>query len=141
LTPDDARSARRGGRGIVERYGPFIGVGAAQLDRAEKQLGGLILVRRGLPHPLPRPLLRASQPLKVGLVAGLLASFGALWTLDLVVVVAGDVAWRLPDSLPAVAAAQVAQALTRDATGGLLWLVMPVLAGVGWGAQIASPSG
>jgi hypothetical protein len=101
-------------------------------------LGGLILVRRGLPHPLPRPSLRAWQRLRVGLIAGLLASFGALWTLDLMVVVAGDLAWRLPDSLPAVAAAQLAQALTRDATGGLLWLVMPLLAGVGWGAVYAA---
>ncbi len=215
--------ARRGGRGIVERYGPFIGIGAAQLDRAERQLqrhgaiavvlgrllpglrvltaiacgifrvpyrvflpamslgsliyilgytmlgyfagpavlglfealhlpigvlgsgvplllllGGLILVRRGLPHPLPRPSLRTWQRLRVGLIAGLLASFGALWTLDLMVVVAGDLAWRLPDSVPAVAAAQLAQALTRDATGGLLWLVMPLLAGVGWGAVYAA---
>jgi membrane protein DedA with SNARE-associated domain len=30
--------ARRGGRGIVERYGPFIGIGPEQLDRAERQL-------------------------------------------------------------------------------------------------------
>src|SRR5207244_10769571 len=77
-------------------------------------LAGLILVRRGLPHPLPRPALRTWQRLRVGLVAGLLASLGAQWTLDLMVVIAGDLAWRLPDSLPAVAAAQLAQALARD---------------------------
>jgi len=214
--------ARRGGRGVVERYGPFIGIGPAQLDRAEGQLqrhgviavvlgrllpglrvltaiacgifrvsyrvflpamslgsliyivgytmlgyfagpavlgvfealhlpigllgsggplllilGGLILVRRGLPHPLPRPALRTWQRLRVGLIAGLLASLGALWTLDLMVVVAGDLAWRLPGSLPAIAAAQLAQALTRDATGGLLWLVMPLIAGIAWGAVYA----
>jgi hypothetical protein len=35
----------------------------------------------------------------------------ALWTIDLMVVVAGDLACRLPDSLPAVAAAQFTQAL------------------------------
>lgn len=215
--------ARRGGRGVVERYGPFIGIGPTQLDRAERQLqrhgaiavvlgrllpglrvltaiacgifrvpyrvflpamslgsliyivgytmlgyfagpavlglfealhlpigllgsggplllllAGLILVRRGLPHPLPRPALHTWQRLRVGLVAGLLASLGALWTLDLMVVIAGDLAWRLPNSLPAVAAAQLAQALARDATGGLLWLVMPLLAGVGWGAVYAA---
>ena len=32
----------------------------------------------------------------------------------------------------------MAQALTRDATGGLLWLVMPLLAGIGWGAVYAA---
>ena len=214
--------ARRGGRGVVERYGSFIGIGPAQLDRAELQLqrhgalgvllgrllpglriltaiacgifrvpfrvflpamslgsliyivgytmlgyfagpavlgvfealhlpiglvgsggplllllGGLILVRRGLPHPLPRPALRRWQRLRVGLVAGLLASLGALWTLDLMVVLVGDLAWRLPDSLLAVAAGQLAQALARDATGGLLWLMMPLVAGVGWGGVYA----
>jgi hypothetical protein len=101
-------------------------------------LAGLIVIRRALPHPLPRPALRPWQRLRVGLVAGLVASFGALWTLDLVVVVVGDLAWRLPDSLPAVFAGQVAQALSRDATGGLLWLVMPLVAGVGWGAVYAT---
>jgi len=210
--------ARRGGRGVVERYGPFIGIGPAQLDRADRQLqrhgaiavvlgrllpglrvltaiacgifrvpyrvflpamalgslmyivgytmlgyfagpavlgvfealhlpigllgsGGplllllavLILVRRGLPHPLPRPILRTWQRLRVGLVAGLVASLGALWALDLMVVVAGDLAWRLPDSLPAVAAAQLARALARDATGSLVWLVTPLIAGIAWG--------
>jgi membrane protein DedA with SNARE-associated domain len=214
--------ARRGGRGVVERYGAFIGIGPAQLDRAERQLqrhgaiavvlgrllpglrvltavgcgifrvpyrvflpamglgsliyivayttlgyfagpavlglfealhlpiglvgsggplllllAGLILVRRGLPHPLPRPALRTWQRLRVGLLAGLLASLGALWTLDLLVVVAGDLAWRLPDSLPAVAFAQLAQALVRDATGGLLWLLVPLVIGIGWGAVYA----
>jgi hypothetical protein len=73
----------------------------------------------------------------VGLVAGLLASLGALWTLDLLVVVAGDLAWRLPDSLPAIAAAQLAQALARDPSGGLLWLAVPLIAGVGWGGVYA----
>jgi membrane protein DedA with SNARE-associated domain len=181
--------ARRGGRGLVERYGPFIGIGPAQLDRAERHLqrhgaiavvlgrllpglrvltaiacgifrvpfrvflpamslgsliyivgytmlgyfagpavlgvfealhlplglvgsgglllvviAGLVLVRRGLPHPLPRPDLRPWQRARVGLLAGLLATLGALLTLELLVVVAGDLAWRLPDSLPAVAA-------------------------------------
>jgi membrane protein DedA with SNARE-associated domain len=214
--------ARRGGRGVVERYGAFIGIGPAQLDRAERQLqrhgaiavvlgrllpglrvltavgcgifrvpyrvflpamglgsliyivaytmlgyfagpavlglfealhlpiglvgsggplllllAGLILVRRGLPHPLPRPALRTWQRLRVGLLAGLLASLGALWTLDLVVVVAGDLAWRLPDSPLAVASAQLAQALARDATGGLLWLLVPLVIGIGWGAVYA----
>jgi len=74
----------------------------------------------------------------VGLLAGLLATLGALFTLDLMVVVAGDLAWRLPDSLPAVAAGQMAQALARDATGGLLWLVVPLVAGVGWGGLYAA---
>jgi membrane protein DedA with SNARE-associated domain len=32
--------AGRGGRGVVERYGPFIGIGPAQLDRAERQIQG-----------------------------------------------------------------------------------------------------
>jgi membrane protein DedA with SNARE-associated domain len=215
--------ARRGGRGIVERYGPFIGIGPKQLERAERRLkrhgaiavvlgrllpglrvltaiacgifrvpyrvflpamslgsliyilgytllgyfagpavlglfealhlplgllgsggpllallAGLILVRRGLPHPLPRPDLRAWQRARVGLLAGLLATLGALFTLDLMVVVAGDLAWRLPDSLPAIAAGQLAQALARDATGGLLWLVVPLVGGVGWGGLYAA---
>src|SRR5579872_111748 len=30
--------ARRHGRGLVERIGPFVGIGQAQLDRAERQL-------------------------------------------------------------------------------------------------------
>ncbi len=57
--------------------------------------------------------------------------------LDLTVVVAGDLAWRLPDSLVATAFGQLSQALARDATGGLLWLVVPLVAGVGWGALYA----
>jgi membrane protein DedA with SNARE-associated domain len=215
--------ARRGGRGVVVRYGPFIGIGPDKLDRAERQLqrygatavvlgrllpglriltaiacgifrvpyrvflpamslgsliyivgytmlgyfagpvvlglfeavhlplgllgsGGplvglltvLILVRRGLPHPLPRPALRAWHRTRVGLLAGLVATGGALLTLDLMVVVAGDLAWRLPDSLLAVAAGQLSQALARDATGGLLWLVVPLVAGVGWGGLYAA---
>jgi membrane protein DedA with SNARE-associated domain len=215
--------ARRNGRGLVERFGPFIGVGAAQLDRAEQQLErhsalavflgrllpglriltaiacgifrvpyrvflpamtagslvyivaytmlgyfagpavlglfealhlpvgllgsgvpllllltGLILVRRGLPHPLPRPALLAGQRARVGLLAGLLATLGALFTLDLMVVIAGDLAWRLPESLLADAAGQLAQALTRDASGGLLWLVVPLVTGVGWGGVYAT---
>jgi membrane protein DedA with SNARE-associated domain len=215
--------ARRSGRGVVERYGPFIGIGPAQLDRAERQLerhgaiavvlgrlvpgfrvltaiacgifrvpyrvflpamsvgsamyivgytllgyvagpavlglfealhlqlglvgsggplllilAGLILIRRGLPHPLPRPALRTWQLARVGLLAGLLATGGALLTLDLTVVVAGDLAWRLPDSLPAVAAGQLSRALARDATGGVLWLVVPLVAGVGWGGLYAA---
>ena len=28
--------ARHGGRSVIERYGPFIGIGPAQLDRAEQ---------------------------------------------------------------------------------------------------------
>jgi membrane protein DedA with SNARE-associated domain len=215
--------ARRGGRGLVERFGPFIGIGPAQLDRAERHLqrhgaiavvlgrllpglrvltaiacgifrvpyrvflpamslgsliyivgytmlgyfagpavlgvfealhlplglvgsggpllfliAGLVLVRRGLPHPLPRPDLRPWQRARIGLLAGLLATVGALLTLDLMVVVAGDLAWRLPDSLPAVTAGQLAQALARDVTGGLLWLVVPLVAGVGWGGLYAA---
>jgi hypothetical protein len=101
-------------------------------------LGGLILVRRGLPHPLPRPDLRSWQRARVGFLAGLLATLCALFTLDLMVVVAGDLAWRMPDSMPAVAAGRLAQALARDATGGLLWLVVPLLAGVGWGVLYAA---
>ena len=215
--------ARRNGRGLVERFGPFIGIGAAQLDRAERQLqrhgalavilgrllpglriltaiacgifrvpyrvflpamsmgslvyilaytmlgyfagpavlglfkalhlpvgligsgvplllliAGLILVRRGLPHPLPRPVLRTWQRVRVGLLAGLVATLGALFTLDLMVVIAGDLAWRLPESLLADAAGQLARALTRDATGGVLWLVVPLITGVGWGGVYAA---
>ena len=98
---------------------------------------GLILVRRGLPHPLPRPVLHTWPRARLGVLAGLLASGGALLALDLVVVVAGDLAWRLPDSWLADAAGQLAQALAHDATGGLLWLLVPLLAGVGWGAVYA----
>lgn len=72
------------------------------------------------------------------MLAGLLATGGTLLTLDLMVVVARDLAWRLPDSLPAVAAGQLSQALARDATGGLLWLVVPLIAGVGWGGLYAA---
>jgi membrane-associated protein len=215
--------ARRNGRGVVERFGAFIGVGPEQLERAERQLqrhgasavvlgrllpglriltaiacgifhvpyrvflpamsvgslvyiigytmlgyyagpavlglfealhlplgligsgmplllllAGLILVRRALPHPLPRPALRTWQRARVGLLAGLLATLGALFTLDLIVVVAGDLAWRLPDSLLADAAGQLARTLAHDATGGLLWLVAPLVAGVGWGGVYAT---
>ena len=214
--------ARRGGRGLIERYGPFIGIGPAQLDRAERELkrrgamavvlgrllpglriltaiacgvfripyrvflpavsvgsllyivaytmlgylagpavlgvfdalhlpvgllgsagplllliAALVVIRRRLPHPLPRPALREWHRARVGLVAGLLATFGSLLALDLTVVVLGDLAWRLPDSLPADAAAQLARVLARDATSGLLWLVVPLIAGVGWGGVYA----
>ncbi len=215
--------ARRGGRGVVERYGPFIGIGPEKLDRAEKQLqrhgapavvlgrllpglrivtaiacgiflvpyrvflpamslgsliyivgytllgyfagpsvlglfealhlplglvgsggplllilAGLVLVRRRLPHPLPRPALRTWERARIGLLSGLLATGGALLTVDMMVLVTGDLAWRLPDSLLADAAAQLAQALARDATGGLLWLAAPLVAGVGWGGLYAA---
>lgn len=215
--------ARRNGRGVVERFGPFIGVGPGQLDRTERQLqrhgaiavilgrllpglrilttigcgmfrvpyrvflpamsvcslvyivgytmlgyfagpavlglfealhlplgligsgvplllllAGLILVRRGLPHRLPRPALRTWQRVRVGLLAGLLATLGALFALDLMLVIAGDLAWRLPESLLADAARRLAQALTRDATGGLLWLVVPLVTGAGWGGVYAA---
>jgi membrane protein DedA with SNARE-associated domain len=215
--------ARHNGRALVERFGPLIGIGSAQLNRAERQLqrhgalavvlgrllpglriltaiacgifrvpyrvflpamavgsliyivaytmlgyfagpavlglfealhlpvgligsclplllllAGLILVRRGLPHPLPRPRLRTWQRARVGLLAGLLATLGALFTLDLMVVIAADLAWRLPESLLADAAGQLARALTRDATGGVLWLVVPLVTGVGWGAVYAA---
>ena len=214
--------ARRGGRGIVERYGPFIGIGAAQLDRAERQLqrhGALAVVLgrllpglrvsdgnwlRDLPCPLSRvpaghepgqPHLhrrlhdawllcwssgsravrsvtsadraawlgrsaaalvgwagpgsaRAAESAAAASVTDLAAAQSGAGRRpagqsrrpvdpDLMVVVAGDLAWRLPDSLPAVVAAQLAQALTRDATGGLLWLAMPVIAGVAWGGVYA----
>jgi membrane protein DedA with SNARE-associated domain len=214
--------ARRGGRGVVERYGRFIGISPRQLDRAEAQLqrhgalavvlgrllpglrvvtaiacgifhvpfhvflpamavGGLIyivgytlvgyfagpavfgliealhlpvgmfgsgvpllvliavliLIRRGLPHPMPRPYLRPLHRARVGLVAGVLATVGALWTLDLVVVVTGDLAWRLPDSPLAQAIGDLSRALARDATGGLLWLAVPLIVGVAWGAVYA----
>lgn len=215
--------AYHGGRGLVERYGRFIGIGPKQLDRAEAELhrrgavavllgrllpglrvvtaiacgifrvpfhiflpamslggliyivgytglgylagpvvlglfeqlhlpvalvgsggplllllAGLVLVRRGLPHPLPRPWLRPWHRTRVGLLAGVLATGGALLTLDLVVVVTGDLAWRLPGSPLAQAAGQISRALARDATGGLLWLVVPLVAGIGWGGLYAA---
>jgi membrane protein DedA with SNARE-associated domain len=97
-------------------------------------VGGLILVRRGLPHPLPRPELSAWHRARIGLVAGALATAGAVWTLDMVVVIAGDLAWRLPNSLPAEVAGLVSNALVENATGGLLWLAGTLIAGIGWGA-------
>ena len=214
--------ARRGGRGVVERYGSSIGLGPARLDSTERQLrrrgaggvvlgrllpglrvltaiacgvfrvpyrvflpamslgsllyivaytllgyfagpavlglfealhlplgllgsavplallvGGLMLVRRKLPSPLPRPGLSAWERARVGFLAGLLATGGALLSLDLVVAITGDLAWRLPGSLMAVAAGQLSQALARDATGGLLWLLAPLVAGLGWGGVYA----
>src|ERR1700737_154590 len=214
--------ARRGGRGVVERYGRFIGIRPQQLGRAEAQLnrhgalavligrlfpglrvvtaiacgifcvpfrvflpamalggliyivgytllgyfagpavfgviealhlpvamigsgipllllvGGLVLIRRGLPHPMPRPYLRPWHRARVGLVAGVLASAGALLTLDLVVVITGDLAWRLPNSLLAQVIGELSRALARDATGGVVWLAGPLIAGVGWGAVYA----
>jgi len=215
--------ARRGGRRVVERYGPFIGIGPEKLNRAEQQLqrhgapavvlgrllpglrivtaiacgiflvpyrvflpamslgsliyivgytllgyfagpsalglfealhlplglvgsggplllilAGLVLVRRRLPHPLPRPALQTWERARVGLLAGLLATGGALLTVDMMVVVTGDLAWRLPDSLLADASRQLAQALARDATVGLVWLAAPLVAGVGWGGLYAA---
>ena len=214
--------ARRGGRGLVERLGRFIGIGPEQLDRAEKQLkrhgglavalgrllpglrvltavgcgvfrvpyrlflpamgvsslayivgytllgyfagpavlglfetlhlplgvvgaggplallvAGLVLIRRGLPHPLPRPTLRAGERARVGVLAGLLASAAALFALDLVVIVAADLAWRLPGSWLADAGGQLVRALAADATGGVVWLVVPLLTGLGWGVVYA----
>ena len=214
--------ARRGGRGVVERYGRYIGIKPQQLDRAQAQLqrhgalavlvgrlfpglrvltaiacgifnvpfrvfvpamalggliyivgytllgyfagpavfgviealhlpvavigsggpllllvGVLILIRRGLPHPMPRPYLRPWHRARVGLLAGVLASAGALLTLDLVVVITGDLAWRLPDSLLAQVIGELSRALARDAAGGVLWLAGPLIAGIGWGAVYA----
>jgi membrane protein DedA with SNARE-associated domain len=214
--------ARRGGRGVVERYGRYIGISRQRLERAEAQLqrhgavavflgrllpglrvitavacgifnvpfhvffpamalggllyivgytllgylagpavfgliealhlpvavigsggpllllvGGLLLVRRGLPHPIPRPYLRPWHRGRVGLLAGVLASAGALLTLDMVVVLTADLAWRLPDSLIGQVISELSRALARDATGGLLWFAVPLVAGVGWGAVYA----
>jgi len=100
-------------------------------------VGVLILIRRGLPHPMPRPYLRPWHRARVGLLAGVLASAGALLTLDLVVVITGDLAWRLPDSLLAQVIGELSRALARDATGGVLWLAGPLIAGIGWGAVYA----
>ena len=214
--------ARRGGRGVVERYGRFVGIKPAQLDRAQLQLqrhgflavflgrlfpglrvvtaiacgvfsvpfriflpamaiggllyivgytllgyfagpavfglvealhlpvamlgsggpllllvGALIVIRRGLPHPMPRPYLRPWHRARVGLLAGVLASAGALLSLDLIVALTGDLAWRLPDSLLAQIIGELSRLLARDATGGLVWLAGPLIAGVGWGAVYA----
>ena len=49
------------------------------------------------------------------------------------VVITGDLAWRLPGRLAEIAG-QLSIALARDATGGVLWLVVPLVAGVGWAA-------
>jgi hypothetical protein len=100
-------------------------------------VGVLLLIRRGLPHPMPRPYLRPWHRARVGLLAGVLASAGALLTLDLVVVITGDLAWRLPDSLLAQIISELSRALARDATGGLLWLAGPLITGVGWAAVYA----
>jgi hypothetical protein len=97
----------------------------------------LVIIRRKLPHPLPRPVLPRWLCARVGLTAGLLATFGALLALDATVVLLGDLAWRLPDSMPADAARQLSQVLARDATGGVLWLAVPLIAGVGWGGVYA----
>jgi membrane protein DedA with SNARE-associated domain len=214
--------ARRGGRGLVERYGRYIGIRREQLDRAEAQLarhgalavvlgrllpglrvltaiacgifrvpfhvflpamslggliyivgytllgyyagpavlglvealhlpvgllgsgvpllailGGLVVIRRGLPHPLPRPYLSAWHRARIGLLSGALATLGALLTFDLIVVITGDIAWRLPNSGLAEIAGQLSNALANDATGGVLWLAAPLIAGVGWGAVYA----
>jgi membrane protein DedA with SNARE-associated domain len=215
-------AARRMGRGVVERYGRFIGITPRQLDRAEAQLqrhgalavllgrllpglrvvtaiacgifrvrfrvflpamalggliyifgytllgyfagpvvfglvealhlpvaligsgvpllvlvGALILIRRGLPHPIPRPNLRPWHRARVGLLAGILATAGALLSLDLVVALTGDLAWRLPDSLLAQVIGELSRTLARDATSGILWLAVPLIAGIGWGAVYA----
>jgi len=214
--------ARRGGRGLVERYGRFIGIRPPQLDRAEAQLnrhgavavvlgrllpglrvltaiacgifnvpfhvflpamaaggliyivgytllgyfagpavfgliealhlpvavfgsgvplllliGVLILIRRGLPHPMPRPFLGAWHRTRVGLLAGVLATVGALLTLDLAVIITADLAWRLPNSALAEDLGEVSRALSQNASGGLLWLVVPMVAGIGWGGVYA----
>jgi len=43
----------------------------------------------------------------------------------------------LPDSLLAQVIGELSRALARDATGGVLWLVVPLIAGIGWGAVYA----
>jgi hypothetical protein len=58
--------------------------------------------------------------------------------LNALAIVLGDLAWRLPQSPPAEAARQLSLVLARDATGGVLWLALPVIAGLGWGALYAS---
>jgi hypothetical protein len=101
-------------------------------------IGGLVFIRRGLPHPLPRPSLDAWHRARIGLVAGAVATGGAVLTFDLVVVITGDLAWRLPDSGLAEVAGQLSSALAHDAAGGVLWLVVPLVAGVGWGGLYAA---
>jgi membrane protein DedA with SNARE-associated domain len=214
--------AARGGRGVVARYGRFIGLRAAHLDRAAAQLrrrgalavvlgrllpglrvvtaiacgvprvpfrvflpamslgglgyivaytllgywagptalglverlhlpigllgsgvpllllAGLVLVRRRLPQPLPRPSLRPWRRARVGLAAGAVATGSALLTLNVVVILAGDLAWRAPGSRLAEVAGRLSLALARDAAGGLLWLVVPMVVGVGWGGPSAA---
>lgn len=101
-------------------------------------LAALVVIRRRLPHPLPRPNLSFRKTARIGLLAGGLASGGSLLMLNVLVIVLGDLAWRLPDSLPAEAADQLSLALSRDATGGVLWLGMPLIAGLGWGVLYAN---
>ncbi|MGI9149356.1 MAG: DedA family protein [Chloroflexota bacterium] len=214
--------ARRVGRGVVERYGRFIGISPSKLDHAEAQLnshgalavvlgrllpglrvltaiacgifnvpfrvflpamaagglvyivgytligyfagpavfgliealhlpvamigsglplllliGALLLIRRGLPHPMPRPYLWPWHRARVGFLAGVLATLGALLSLDLVVVITADLAWRLPNSALSDDIGELSRALARDATGGVLWLAVPLIAGLGWGAVYA----
>ena len=100
-------------------------------------VGALILIRRGLPHPMPRPYLRPWHRARVGLLAGILASAGALLSLDLVVALTGDLAWRLPDSLSG-ADHQRALAYARARRNGRHCVAGgPLIAGVGWGAVYA----
>src|SRR5690242_19205288 len=60
-----------------------------------------------------------------------------LFPQEVVAVITGDVTWRLPESLPAEAAGQLSSVSARAATGGPLWLVVPIMAGLGWGALYA----
>ena len=212
-------AARRGGRGVVDRLGPFVGLDADRIDRVECSLQrrgalavllgrllpglrvltaiacgvlrvpfrvffpamslggsiyivaytmlgywagpavlrvierlhlpvglvgsglplvllvmGLVLIRRRAAHPLPRPRLRSWHRAQVGMLAGAVASASALLTLNVVVVVAGDLVWRLPNSALAEAAGRLSIALAGDTAGGLLWLVVPIITGFAWGA-------
>ena len=100
-------------------------------------VAGLILVRRGLPHPLPRPVLHTWPRARVGVLAGLLASGGALLALDLVVVVAGDLAWRLAGQLAGGCRRATGAGTGTRCYGRSAVVTGAAAPGVGWGAVYA----
>ena len=119
--------------GLVERLHLPVGLVGSGLPLVLLVMG-LVLIRRRAPHPLPRPRLRSWHRAQVGMLAGAVASASALLTLNVVVVVAGDLVWRLPNSALAEAAGRLSIALAGDTAGGLLWLVVPIITGFAWGA-------
>jgi membrane protein DedA with SNARE-associated domain len=90
-------------------------------------------------RPLPGGGSEREQSLRAGALAGGLATIGSTLALNVLINLAGNIAFTAPDTILERTAARLAFAAARDAQPGWLFLAVPVFLGVGvlWGAVYA----